>query len=287
VTVAEVWNGTSWTLHSTPHPTGATESDLDAVSCSSATACTAVGYFVNGSSTRETLAEEWNGTSWTVQTTPNPKGATNTYLGAVSCSSATACTAVGNYENSSNTFETLAEVWNGTSWTVQTTPNPKGATDSALGSVSCSSATACMAVGQFDDSAGARMMLAEGWNGTSWTVQTTPNPKGATNSSLDALSCSSATGCTAVGYYENSSNTYETLAEVWDGTSWTVQSTPNPNGATNSYLGAVSCSSATACTAVGYYQNSSFTDEPFAEDWNGTSWTEIPQEKWTPNMSSR
>ena len=42
-----------------------------------------------------------------------------------------------------------------------------------------------------------------------------------------------------------------TLAEVWDGSTWTVQSTPNPTGATSGSLYGVSCTSATACTAVG------------------------------------
>jgi hypothetical protein len=40
------------------------------VSCSAATACTAVGYVSNGlASSDRTLAEAWNGTTWTVQPT--------------------------------------------------------------------------------------------------------------------------------------------------------------------------------------------------------------------------
>jgi hypothetical protein len=276
-----VWNGTSWTVQTTPNPKGATSGYMKAVSCSSATACTAVGYYVNSSGVFVTLAEVWNGTSWTVQTTPNPKGATYSELDAVSCSSATACTAVGTYENSSGNEVALAEVWNGTSWTVQTTPNPSGAIGSELEGVSCSSTTACTAVGSSSASYGVDETLAEVWNGTSWTVQTTPNPKGATYSELDAVSCSSATACTAVGWYEISSGTYVTLAEVWNGTSWTVQTTSNPSGTSDSRLNAVSCSSATACTAVGYYDNSSDLDEMLAEVWNGISWTV----QTTPNPS--
>ena len=52
------------------------EAILDSVSCSSATACTAVGEVspsVNASGNHVTLAERWNGTTWVIQPTPgNP-----------------------------------------------------------------------------------------------------------------------------------------------------------------------------------------------------------------------
>jgi hypothetical protein len=40
-------------------------------------ACTAVGVYSKGSDGAQvTLAEAWNGTAWSVQSTPNPKGTT-------------------------------------------------------------------------------------------------------------------------------------------------------------------------------------------------------------------
>jgi hypothetical protein len=47
-------------------------------------------------------------------------------------------------------------------------------------------------------------------------VQTAPNPEGAIESALYGVSCSSATACTAVGSYDNSSNAQVTLAESED-----------------------------------------------------------------------
>jgi hypothetical protein len=47
-----------------------------------------------------------------------------------------------------------------------------------------------------------------------------------------------------------------TLAERWNGISWTVQSTPNPahgDPGSERHLNAVSCTSSGVCTAVGYY----------------------------------
>jgi len=81
------------------------------VSCTSATACTAAGFYSNAT-TPVTLAERWNGTKWSIQTTPNPVGGSNSTLDGVSCASASTCTAVGGYNNGT-TGATLAERWNG------------------------------------------------------------------------------------------------------------------------------------------------------------------------------
>ncbi len=107
VTLAERWNGRTWVVESTPNPSGfnnpsgTSESDLAAVSCSSANSCTAAGDYYNRSGIEVTLAEYWNGTSWALRHTPNPSGADISLLTGVSCSSANACTSVGIYGNKS------------------------------------------------------------------------------------------------------------------------------------------------------------------------------------------
>jgi hypothetical protein len=42
------------------------------------------------------LVEQWNGTTWSIVTSPNPSGSTQPTLAAVSCPSTTSCYAVGN-----------------------------------------------------------------------------------------------------------------------------------------------------------------------------------------------
>ena len=224
---------------------------------------------------------------------PQPSGSTDISLSGVSCSSPIACTAVGTYVNSSNEAATFAERWNGKTWAVQSTPNPKGVRtryEISLSGVSCPSATACIAVGYYANSAIGRVTLAERWNGKTWAIQSTPNPSGSLGLNyLYGVSCSSATACTAVGNYLNdSSGDGGTLAERWNGKTWAVQSTPNPTGprptgSKDSYLQSVSCSSATACTAVGYYGTTiSYdpeADVTLAERWNGKSWAVQPTPK--------
>jgi hypothetical protein len=53
-------------------------------------------------------------------------------------------------------------------WEIQSTPNSSAAESSELNGVSCPSATACMAVGDYVDGSGVDMTLAEQWNGTNW-----------------------------------------------------------------------------------------------------------------------
>jgi len=66
---------------------------------------------------------------------------------------------------------TLTEHWDGTSWTVVSTPSP--GTDTSLSSVTATSATNAWAVGSTGTDAG-NTTLIERWNGTAWTV--TPSP---------------------------------------------------------------------------------------------------------------
>jgi hypothetical protein len=118
---------TPWVLQRSPNanvPGG----QINAVSRPAATACEAVGSYVNGSGTTLPLAESRNGTAWHLQHVSVPAGATVTTLTGVSCAAA----------DCSNG----ADVWNGTSWSAQSTPD-----FSTFTSVSCVSADFCEAAG--------------------------------------------------------------------------------------------------------------------------------------------
>ena len=272
VTLAERWNGTSWSVQATPNPTGVWGSVLDGVSCTSATACTAVGDSPLNDVSKVTLAETWNGTSWSVQATPNPSDATSSDLLGVSCTSATACKAVGDYTDSGGATHTLAERWNGSSWSIQMTPNPEGAAASVLNGVSCTAGAACTAVGDSTDTGGSQVTLAERWNGSSWSIQTTPNPAGLTANVLNGVSCTAPTACTAVGGDTANDGSQLTLAESWNGTDWSIQTSPNVIGEPGSTLSGVSCASAAACTAIGFVSIQSASPLTLAERWDGSTW---------------
>jgi hypothetical protein len=70
------------------------------------TSCTAAGWAAL--STDATLAEHWNGTSWSVQATPNPGGSQASFLTGIWCGSPVTCRASGSYVVPSGS-KTLAE----------------------------------------------------------------------------------------------------------------------------------------------------------------------------------
>jgi hypothetical protein len=263
---------TPWAVQGTPKPA---ESEygysLNAVSCSSSTACTAVSSYDNKASGMLALVEGWNGSEWKIQSTPNPSGSKYVLPYAVSCTSSSACTTVGFYINSSEIYVPLAERWNGTAWSVQSTPTPTGSKHAELRGVSCVSASECMAVGDYTTES--TVALAERWNGTEWVSQIPPNPAGAKQSTLSSVSCASSSECIAVGSYLNSSNVEVLFSEGWNGTAWSIQTTPAPTGSEQSTLHSVSCVSAKVCTAIGASHTASAGWVNLAERWSGTAWS--------------
>ena len=201
---AATWNGKTWSLQSVPFPLGVTGSQLAGISCKSATNCVAVGSSTTSdnqcSECGPTVAQAdfLNGSTWTVEPTPNPSGASDTNLLGVSCATTTACVAVGIYGTTTSAGG-LAEFWNGSSWSLQQFATPPSALAALGDSVSCTTATACTAVGEAVDPSGNDSPLAESWNGKIWSAQSTPSPAGASGAELPGVSCVSATVCSAVG----------------------------------------------------------------------------------------
>jgi hypothetical protein len=174
--LAERWNGRAWSVVPIPNPGGGRLVALNGLSCQAA-ACEAVGEYVNQAGTVVTLAEHWDGQMWSIQRTPNPPGpGTLLTVSGVSCSAASACTAVGNFQNGKGQTLTTAERWNGTAWTLQAPSNPGNTVVAGLSGVSCPAASGCQAVGSNSDQQGETLVLAEGWNGTRWAIEPTPAP---------------------------------------------------------------------------------------------------------------
>lgn len=264
-TLAEKWNGTAWMIVPSPAPTGAISSDLISVSCPTSTSCAAVGSFVNGSGATVTLAEEWNGSAWSLVPSPNRSGATGSELHGVSCASASSCVGVGDSFNSVGNSHTLAESWKGATWSLVPSPNPTKGQENTLSNASCISTTNCTAVGDYWALPGETVVLIETWNGTKWSLVAGAGASGF----LNGVSCSAFSECMAVG-----DSVPVTLAEQQNGPGWSVLPSPNPSGMSASSLSGVSCASPSSCNAVGYSIGSnSDTTYNLAETWNGHHWT--------------
>ena len=149
-------------------------------------------------------------------------------------------------------------------WSLTPVPNPGAG--SALTSVSCRSATQCIAVGDRGTAGGAFRTLALQLTGSTWSVMSTPN-RGSVGSNLLDVTCTSATRCTAVGYYEVPGGYPKTLIETWSNGTWSLVTSPNQGSADN-FLGSIDCADATHCIAVGAFHGGTLIQK-----LSGTTWT--------------
>ena len=255
-----------WAIQSVPASSGG----LDGVSCTSDSACMAVGSISDQPGTEQTFAARWNGTRWSIQQPPSPVNGAS-LLSGLSCTSRTACIAVGSCY-CSFFHRPLAARWNGREWSMQQIPHPAGV-DTGLSAVSCTSRSACTAVGYGPPGPGLvpqQTVFVERFDGRRWSFQPAPTPAWADRARLDGVSCVSPTLCTAVGTSVGGQGDVTTrlLVERWDGRRWTIARAPLPDGSFDTGLTGVACASSAACTAVGDVDGAALV-----ERWNGRRWS--------------
>lgn len=219
----------------------------------------------------------WASGSWTAETSPNPAPEDELY--SVSCASVSVCVAVGVWSSNgffssdfkSGSIQPLVEVDTGGAWRVVPTP-----TSTDLGSVSCVSASQCVAVGDRAVGNGDDRTLVEQYTGGGWAEVPSPAVSGAGDSVLNGVSCVSASDCVAVGQWDNGTGGGQhTLVEQYAGGGWAEVSSPDANGATDSVLEDVSCTG-TVCVAVGYWDaGSSGALDPLLEEDTAGAWMQV------------
>ena len=262
----------------------------------------AVGYFVNGSSVYQTLAEHWDGSVWGVVTTPNV-GPGNNLLTAVTAIGPGDVWAVGFWRpgDSSTYAQPLTEHWNGNGWTVVPTPNAPNSSAPLYG-VSGDAPNDVWAVGiaiawPVDPNLGLHAhAYAFQWKGNGWTSVPTANViapiggPGIDAMGLNGVKVFGPNNAWAVGDgqdYTGGSPSSPDMAfiEHWDGTNWNqVSLQTKPNG---DFLIDVQGTS-TDLWAVGG-QNQSYgskEDYVLTEHWTSmtNTWTEVPGP--TPQQSA-
>jgi len=219
------------------------------------------------------LIEHWDGTAWSVSQT----GTQNADLTSVSADSANDAWAVGNVLNNKTL---LAERWNGSAWSTVPMPEPAGAISARIEGVTALSASNAWAVGTFSDNA-LNLPLIEHWDGTSWSVVPNVPRQVAESNALDGVTAISPNDIWAVGHFSGGSTSQNSqLLMHWNGTSWSLakpaQVTP---GQSNNASVAVTANSSNDVWAVGGVDSTNSdgvtTQQPFAEHWDGTQWTEV------------
>jgi streptogramin lyase len=246
------------------------------VSCGSATSCMAIG----GS-----FVERWNGSEWSLMATPpSLPGTEPGGFSAVDCFSATKCVVIGSDRPTEHSSVPVAKYWNGSEWSVQELPVPTENHFIDFRDIDCPSASECMAVGDDQTLSGHFVLLAERWNGTSWSVVSAEKVVSYENT-FNGVSCGSTSGCMAVGYYWTPGGTSYALVEQWSGSGFTIASAPNPGGSKQDLWG-VSCVTTSWCMAVGTYSLSGeSTGHAIAAKWNGSAWTLLSVPEYPPVLA--
>jgi Phosphoesterase family len=178
----------------------------------------AVGVALDRSYFAHSLIEAWTGTAWKIARTPKLSSLRDVLFSAAAASPRSVW-AVGERQDKTGTFHTLAEHWNGRRWTVVPTPNP-GATGNCLFGVAAAGPRNVWAVGQ---SNGRRTdtPLAEHWNGRRWTVVHLPSA-GLTGSLLQGVAIHGQQ-VWAVGQSDNATAQARPLVEHLAHGKWTAQ----------------------------------------------------------------
>jgi len=121
-------------------------------------------------------------------------------------------------------------------WGVVATPN-QGNLDNALKAIAGAAENDLWAVGEYNPgippTATGRRTLIEHWDGSQWTIVSSPNPSwpGMDYATLESVVALSPTSAWAVGYSEDFSTLrLNTLILHWDGSQWTIVPSPNPAG---------------------------------------------------------
>src|SRR5436309_1974212 len=195
------------------------------------------------------------GGTWTVVSSPNTSATEHNFLQNVTCMSASDCWAVGTSFAAGAVTQTLIERWDGTAWTIVSSPNAGVAQGNFLYGVTCVSTSECWAAGYYN-AAGAAQTLIERWDGTSWAIIASPNASTQTDV-LFGVSCRSASDCWAAGYHTTNSVS-QTLIEQWYGKAWTIASSADTSATKNPVLHAVNCVPGSDCWAVGDYATATF-----------------------------
>jgi hypothetical protein len=270
--MANTWKNGQWSVKALPIPEGTGKTvAMTGVSCTSTTACLAVGYEENTAGKRVPVAERLNGSEgWSASAISLPAGASEAALEGVSCASASACMAVGLSVNSTGGLVPYAALWNGSVWTAQNLNPPEGG-NVALEGVSCPAAEYCVAVG-YKVVGSVWAAVTETWNGTTWSPVSAEAPPGGGSFRFFGVSCASSTSCMAVGNYAASKGE-ASLTERWNGEKWSFQAAAETG--VQEELTGVSCPTAQECTAVGYY-NPNGRWVAMAQTWNGSAWSVQP-----------
>src|SRR5215468_1543203 len=272
LTFAEHYDGKNWTVTPTPN-TGVNFNSFYGLAASQGQAW-AVGEYLNSDYQDRALLDSWNGSQWSIANIPQPGPVRDMLFGATALSPSDVWV-VGDQENQNGKFQTLAEHWDGSSWTVIQTPNP-GSTGDHLYAVDAVSADNVWAAGMQLSGDSPDQGLVEHWDGRKWSVVPMPAPASADLVMLDGISAT-ASQVWVTGEADSPEGGGQPFVAGYQGGTWTIPQLPAvPDGANWTNLWGVQVSGGSVW-AVGTYVNpATDSNNTLVLQGTGDSWTVNP-----------
>lgn len=285
-TLIQHFDGNLWSIVASPNSQNDVSSQLHSVSAGSANDVWAVGSSHNGGAPTRTLIQHWDGTQWTIVSSPSPDGQINELHG-VAALSADDVWAVGYRGGTSNEtpLETLILHWDGTSWRQVISPNIAGGANQLSG-IAAMSANDIWAVG----SAGGAPLVMH-WDGNAWSIVPVRVRSGLSTERFTAVSGAAASDIWVVGQGRGifTNQTFATIRH-WDGSRWTdkvcyAASASNPpdgyeGGGPDAYFTGVGAAASNDVWAVG-----ALGSGPMILHWDGRAWTSVAHPRAFPNAA--
>jgi hypothetical protein len=218
-----------------------------------------------GSRGKGTLIEHWRNERWRVAPSANRRRQQNN-LQAIAAAGADDVWAVGlTQRRDGSSASGLIERWDGNTWRIVPSPNPKVYT--SLIGVDARSSEDAWAVGTAVGLTGKARNVTLHWDGIAWKAVPTPSP-GLFDNTLEDVVALGPDDAWAVGYAADSGVSSRTpLILHWDGVTWAVVPSPPLSGQLNGIVAAREG----RLWAVGYREEPAVT---LIERWNGSAWAE-------------
>ncbi len=220
-TFTQHWNGESWSIFNSPSP-GSESNVLNAVQGISSNNVYAIG-FTSNNYTPQMLVLNWNGSSWSQQSTPTVTGgsALQTILAFgpddIYAAGEKAVGAPG------PTTGTLITHWNGSSWSIEDSPNQSGSRTNYITSMKGLSSNDIWAVGHSRTNAGTYQNMVLHKTGSDWNLISVPQP--GLENFLYNIDIISSDNIVIGGQYNNGSS-FGVFFLHYNGTGWTVKYSP-------------------------------------------------------------
>jgi hypothetical protein len=262
--------------------TGGVDPTLNSTACWSSGSCVSVGEDDASGGEHPIVVTDLNGAAAQAVVVTVPPGASTglnatASLNSVSCSSAGACVAVGEYQDTSGTMQGLVvPISAGKVGKASGVSGPGASGQTYLRAVSCPLVGICVAVGTYGINANANQdgVIVTITNGSASSVSTARLPANANTSaplvSLNSVSCWATGFCVAAGQYLANSNgaIYPFVIPTSNGVPAAGIEVTLPadaytgSGGQQSVLNSVSCQATGVCVAAGDYVNSSGGSRP-------------------------